>query len=205
MRFDRFIRVVVVLSLALWGIACGGDSGGEDGVDPQGPAATEESSQPLVDDSGLADEPLTSAGGEVSLRPPDGWALGESPRSDAILAAINAEPDEGAEPFTANIIVLNVPPQGLDFEEYVEEFVAGSRQGLTNYAIVEERDAEVGGRPARLIGATYQDGSDVLREQLLLTVVEEGTGYVVSFAALEQRWDDYAELAEASLLSLSTG
>lgn len=36
------------------------------------------------------------------------------------------------------------------------------------------------------------------------TVVEEGTGYVVSFAALEQRWDDYAELAEASLLSLST-
>lgn len=52
--------------------------------------------------------------------------------------------------------------------------------------------------------ADHQDGNDVLREQLLLTVVEEGTGYVVSFAALEQRWDDYAELAEASLLSLST-
>jgi len=200
MRFDRFIRVVVVLSLALWGIACGGDSGGEDGVDSQGPAATEESSQPLVDDSGLADEPLTSAGGEVSLHPPDGWALGEkNPKSDAILVA---EPDEGAEPFTANIIVLNVPSQGLDLAEYVEAVVAG-RQVLTNYAIVEARDAEVGGRPARLIGATYQEGNDVLREQLLVTVVE-GTGYVVSFVALEQLWDDYAELAEASLLSLST-
>ena len=115
-RMDEGLLDVVVLSLALWGIACGGDSGGEDGVDPQGPAATEESSQPLVDDSGLADEPLT-AGGST---------------------------------------------------------------------------------------ADHQDGNDVLREQFLVTVVEEGTGYVVSFVALEQRWDDYAELAEASLLSLST-
>jgi hypothetical protein len=205
MQLYRFIAMVAALLLVLGTTACGSDAGGEDGGDPaRAPSGTEEPSQPSGDDSGLADEPETSDGSGASLRGPEGWEFDDSGQFGTDFLFLNPEPDElEGQSFAANVNVLSEPAQGLDTEGYAEAGAATLPQLLTGYTSVEERDVEVAGKPARLIGGTFEQGVFKLRNVQLITVADD-TGYTVTGTALAQDWDEYAELFEASLLSFST-
>ncbi len=98
---------------------------------------------------------------------------------------------------------MSEPTQGLDLEAYAEAGIAALPQALTGYSSLGERNVELEGQPARLISSTYEDGGYELRNVQLLAV-DGDTAYIVSATALAQDWDDYAELLEASLLSLTT-
>lgn len=205
MQLYRFIAMVAALLLVLGTTACGGGSSGEDGEPPaQAPSSTEEPSQPAVDDSGLAAEPETTDGSGASLRGPEGWEFDDSGQFGPDFVFFNPEPDEmDGQPFAANVNVVNEPAQGLDTEGYAAAGAAALPQVLTGYTSVEERDVEVAGKPARIIGGTFEQGEVELRNLQLITVADD-TGYTVTATALAQDWDEYAELFEASLLSLST-
>lgn len=202
MKLSRPTAILAALTFALGATACGG-SGGEDDADPaQGPSATEESSEQAVDDSGLADEPVTSEEAGIGLAPPDGWEPTDPGAFPGDLLVVNPEPDEqDGQSFAANINVLSEPAQGLGFEEYFDAAVAALPQLLTDYESVEERDVEIDGRPARIISSTFSQGAFELQNLQLVTLVED-TGYTVTASALEQDWEEYAELFDASVQTL---
>lgn len=202
MSLHRFIATIAALLLALGATACGGSDGEDDAEPAQPPPATEEPSEPSVDDSGLADEPATSEEAGIALRGPEGWEPTDPGALPGDLLVVNPEPDDqDGQPFAANINVLSEPAQGLGLEEYFDAAVAALPQVFTDYEQVEERDVEIDGRPARIIGSTFSQGAFELQNLQLITLVDD-TGYIVTASALEEDWDEYAEVFAASAQTL---
>ncbi len=92
------------------------------------------------------------------------------------------------------------PAQGAGLETLVDENIATLKQAFPSLTVVEEREVEVDGRPARLFDATTEERGVALR-QLTLIGLAEDTGYSLTAGVSQQSWDEYADVLEASLLS----
>ena len=127
------------------------------------------------------------------------WTVDESGLMGALVFFGNPEVDftDGLG-FTANVNVIVEPIQGLDLKDYVEAGKEVLPTLFTGDEPVEDTDGTVGGLQAHLLGATFVQGAYGLRNRQLI-IVKPGKAYIVTATALEESWDKYEDIFDASL------
>ena len=140
------------------------------------------------------------------ISPPAGWVQREVTGVPGLsVAFIAPEPDTaGQKPFADNLNMI-VNPTADSLDNLVEKAKQESPTALPNYQVVVDEPTTAGGQPAHLLGATYdQEGTGQARNIQVITV-SGGKEYTATVTATAGNFDRIADVARASLASLSLG
>lgn len=137
------------------------------------------------------------------INSPKGWKIDESGTMGTLAILYNPIVDkEGDAPFAANINVSSESATGMDLNTYVNGSKDAMANVLTNYKITQEKNVTIGGVQAKILEATFVQGSFHLRN-LQLVIIKNNQAYVVTGSALESTWSRYKDVFEASLMTFS--
>ena len=147
------------------------------------------------------DQPYSDPINGFEISPPYEWAVDQSGISGTKLALLHREPDyHGVTPFNANIVVFVDPAEGLTLEEFVAFSKEQSPMVLTDYVLLEEESATVNDREVHFLESTFTQEEFPVRARQLISIHED-TIYIVTAVALEDTWDKYEAVFDASLRS----
>ncbi len=206
MRRSTPVACVAAALVAAWALAmtlaatgCSRATQGQAGAST-GPAA------PDPAESAKLLSPTRFDGGAAgfAIQPPVGWAV-DSPRQlGTDVRFVNPRPDQAnGAAFPANITVATPGGSGT-----VDDLVAAlTRQLPKQFPDLQFTSHEpvttASGLQARLLGSTFSQGGQRLRD-LRLVAVGPGVGYVATGTALESNFGAHEPAIRASLLSLAT-
>ena len=151
------------------------------------------------DNSGLGD---AFSGEGYKIRPPLGWDANElSGKINAVF--LNSTPDlqTGVVPFQANInIVIEPVPETPTMQEYVDANKRLLSLMLTDHNFIEDSESTVNGHPAHFLESTFQHEIFNLRNRQLF-LLNGDEAFVVTATALDETWESYGDIFDASLRS----
>ncbi len=147
------------------------------------------------------DQPYSDPTNGFEISPPYQWVVDQSGIGGTELALFHQEPDyHGETPFNANILVFVYPAEGLTLQEFVAFSKKESPLVLTNYVLLEEESAKVNDREVYLLESTFDQEEFPVRALQLIGIHEDQV-YIVTAIALEDTWDKYEAVFDASLRS----
>ena len=152
----------------------------------------------------VADSKLEAAfsGKGYKMRPPLGWATNKAV-GDVPAHFLNPIPDlqGGVIPFQANINILIEPvPEKPPMQEYVDASKQTISLMLTDHNLVDDSESTVNGRPAHFLESTFHHEIFKLRNRQML-LISDDQAFVVTATALEETWESYDDIFDASLRS----
>jgi len=132
------------------------------------------------------------------IAPPKGWAIAEA---DTYLSIKNSLVDKNSKGnFVANMNIVSENATTQDLTAYVAASKSALSQSLTNYSLIDDRDVVAGSVQAHILGGTFTQGDNSLRNMQLAMIVS-GKAYVVTATSLAGAWDGYKDVFEKSLLT----
>ncbi len=134
-----------------------------------------------------------------TIRFPSSWQVSRNRMGMALIAT--APLDGPDDVFSENVNINEIAnPRGLDVQAfYKQQFrVDVAREKLTNFQLVSESEAMVGGRPARRTVYRHQAGQFQLTA-LVYTVVTNSHGYVITCSVENDWFNDYREIFEQAI------
>ena len=170
---------------------------------PDIPATVEaevaEAQRQLVADAKLDD---AFAGKGYKIRPPLGWDTNKAV-GDVPAHFLNPTPDlqGGVIPFHANINIIIEPiPQRPTMQEYVDANKQLLSLRLTDHKLIDDSESTVNGHAAHFLESTFQHEIFNLRNRQVL-LISDDQAFVVTTTALEETWESYDDIFDASLRS----
>ncbi len=157
-----------------------------------------EAQRQLVADAKLND---AFSGQGYKMRPPVGWdtnkAVGEVPAH-----FLNPTPDlqGGVIPFHANINIVIEPVPEMTMQEYVDATKRLISLELPDHNFIDDAESTVNGHSAHFLESTFQHEIFNLRNRQLL-LLSDDQAFVVTTTALEETWESYDDIFDASLRS----
>lgn len=150
----------------------------------------------------LEKKPYSNKQHGFKINPPKGWRIEEN-EFGSIVFFTNIKHD-GKEPhlFFANIGIASEPVQGSNLDNIVSASKTGLPRFFNNYKLLDDREVEVNGISAHILGGTFAQGSYPLRN-LQIIIPKEGKTYIITGTALESTWNQYMNLIETSLMTFS--
>ena len=152
------------------------------------------------DEASKLDDAYSGKG--YKIRPPLGWDANElSGKINAVF--LNSTPDlqTGVVPFQANInIVIEPVPETPTMQEYVDANKRLLSLILTDHNFIEDSESTVNGHPAHFLESTFQHEIFNLRNRQLF-LLNGDEAFVVTATALDETWESYGDIFDASLRS----
>lgn len=154
------------------------------------------------------DSPAPGAGNTFSSREhgfaitgPRGWTKGEA--APALVVFRSPQADE-SDAFTenVNVTVEDLPSDSVSLRQYRDGALANVRRAITNFRLLEEGDARLGGTAAARISYLGTQGQFQLRF-LQVFAVRTAKAYVVTFTAEEPRFEQYRPAAQTAIDSFT--
>jgi hypothetical protein len=144
----------------------------------------------------------------VSVRLPTGWTAdpaehaGAAPRTVLVARAPGRDKDDTGEYQTVMAVSIDA---GSKIDAAAQQTRLADDRNFSNYKSVEgPKAATIGGNEGVMFGGTFTLGPLKLRaRQYMFT--KNNRIYVITFAALESRWEKYRAAVEASVGSVSVG
>lgn len=130
--------------------------------------------------------------------PPKGW---QETEDSGYLIIKNSQPDTNAtNSFLANINVVSEDAKSAALATYVAASKTALTTSLADYVLIDDSDVNAGTVAGHLLGGTFTQGENKLRNLQLIMVVEN-KAYVVTATTLEGAWSGYADVLRQSILT----
>ena len=153
------------------------------------------------DEASKLDDAYSGKG--YKIRPPLGWDANEGAGS-MVVFFLNPSPDSQAGvPFQANINIIREPAPEITLQGYVDANTPDMPLILTNHKFIDDSASTVNGQSAHFLESTFQQGVFNLRNRQLI-LLNDAEAFVVTVTALEDTWESYRELFDASLRSFES-
>lgn len=149
----------------------------------------------------LSDFPITNKTEGFEIKPPSGWAIDQSGKTNSAVVFLNPVTKIiDNRSFATFIEVETRKTERVVLADQVEEIKRGLFEAYPDFVIENDIQVYVQGRSYYLIGGTFFVDKVKMRRRSLITIYKD-KGYAISASGPVQTWGDYETVITASMYS----